>query len=79
MWSVKPFKMQAATVAQQPVPQASVSPVPRSQTRICTWLLSIPAVIGALHAAVDEMADAGTFRGYAPELGYEFLRTRAYR
>ena len=34
-----------------------------------------PAVIGALHAAVDEMADAGTFRGYAPELGYEFLRT----
>ena len=34
-----------------------------------------PAVIGALHGAVDEMADAKTFRGYAPELGYEFLRT----
>ena len=33
-----------------------------------------PAVIGALHGAVDEMADAATFRGYAPELGYEFLR-----
>ena len=33
-----------------------------------------PAVIGALHSAVDEMADAATFRGYAPELGYEFLR-----
>ena len=34
-----------------------------------------PAVIGALHGAVDEMADAATFRGYAPDLGYEFLRT----
>lgn len=34
-----------------------------------------PAVIGALHSAVDEMADAKTFRGYAPDLGYEFLRT----
>ena len=34
-----------------------------------------PAVIGALHGAVDEMADARTFRGYAPDLGYEFLRT----
>ena len=33
-----------------------------------------PAVIGALHGAVDEMADAATFRGYAPELGYEFLK-----
>ncbi len=34
-----------------------------------------PAVIEALHSAVDEMADAATFRGYAPDLGYEFLRT----
>ena len=33
-----------------------------------------PAVISALHSAVDEMADAKTFRGYAPDLGYEFLR-----
>jgi LL-diaminopimelate aminotransferase len=33
-----------------------------------------PAVISALHDAVDEMADAATFRGYAPDLGYEFLR-----
>ena len=33
-----------------------------------------PEVIGALHAAVDEMGHAGTFRGYAPDLGYEFLR-----
>lgn len=33
-----------------------------------------PAIIQALHAAVDEMADASTFRGYAPDLGYEFLR-----
>lgn len=34
-----------------------------------------PAVIEAMHSAVDEMADAATFRGYAPELGYEFLRS----
>ena len=33
-----------------------------------------PAVIKALHAAVDEMAVKETFRGYAPDLGYEFLR-----
>ncbi len=33
-----------------------------------------PAVIEALHASVDEMAHAETFRGYAPDLGYDFLR-----
>ncbi|MBO4862937.1 MAG: LL-diaminopimelate aminotransferase [Eubacterium sp.] len=33
-----------------------------------------PAVINALHAAVDEMASADTFKGYAPDLGYAFLR-----
>ena len=33
-----------------------------------------PAVIPAMHKAVDEMADASTFRGYAPDLGYAFLR-----
>ncbi|MCR5302536.1 MAG: LL-diaminopimelate aminotransferase [Lachnospiraceae bacterium] len=33
-----------------------------------------PSVIGALHNAVDEMADEKTFRGYAPDLGYDFLR-----
>jgi len=32
-----------------------------------------PAVIRALHEAVDEMARAETFRGYGPETGYEFL------
>ena len=34
-----------------------------------------PAMINALHTAVDEMAAKETFRGYAPDLGYEFLRT----
>lgn len=34
-----------------------------------------PSVIRALHSAVDEMAAAETFRGYAPDLGYEFLRS----
>ncbi|WP_347993886.1 LL-diaminopimelate aminotransferase [uncultured Eubacterium sp.] len=33
-----------------------------------------PAVIDSLHKAVDEMASAETFHGYAPDLGYEFLR-----
>ncbi|MCI6675925.1 MAG: LL-diaminopimelate aminotransferase [Clostridiales bacterium] len=34
-----------------------------------------PAIIDTLHHAVDEMAKAETFHGYAPDLGYEFLRT----
>lgn len=33
-----------------------------------------PAMINAMHAAVDEMADPTTFHGYAPDLGYDFLR-----
>ena len=33
-----------------------------------------PAVIEALHKAVDEMGQAETFRGYGPEQGYDFLR-----
>ena len=33
-----------------------------------------PTVINALHKAVDEMASAETFMGYAPDLGYSFLR-----
>src|SRR5579871_2940214 len=32
------------------------------------------AVIQAIHAAVDEMGDPKTFRGYGPEQGYDFLR-----
>ena len=34
----------------------------------------VPAVINALHEAVDEMGRAETFHGYAPDLGYAFLR-----
>ncbi len=34
-----------------------------------------PAVIERLHSAVDEMASGQTFKGYAPDLGYEFLRS----
>lgn len=33
-----------------------------------------PAVIKAMHDAVDEMADSSTFHGYGPEHGYDFLR-----
>lgn len=32
-----------------------------------------PAVVEALHHAVDEMASAASFKGYGPETGYEFL------
>lgn len=34
----------------------------------------VPAIVNRLHSAVDEMADAATFKGYAPDLGYAFLR-----
>lgn len=33
-----------------------------------------PAVIEAMHKAVDEMASKDTFRGYGPEHGYSFLQ-----
>ncbi len=33
-----------------------------------------PAVISAMHAAVDEMGTMEGFRGYGPEQGYDFLR-----
>ena len=32
-----------------------------------------PAVVEAMHRAVDECASSGTFRGYGPEQGYDFL------
>lgn len=34
-----------------------------------------PAVIEAMHAAVDDMAHVATFHGYGPEQGYDFLRS----
>lgn len=34
----------------------------------------VPAVVQAMHDAVDEMAQEATFRGYGPEQGYDFLR-----
>lgn len=33
-----------------------------------------PAVIEAMHRAVDEMSKGETFRGYGPEHGYDFLQ-----
>lgn len=33
-----------------------------------------PAIVAAMHKAVDEMASRDTFRGYGPEQGYDFLR-----
>ncbi len=32
-----------------------------------------PAIVEAMHAAVDEMGARETFRGYGPEQGYDFL------
>lgn len=37
------------------------------------------AVTAAMHAAVDEMADEKTFRGYGPEQGYSFLIQQVIR
>lgn len=34
----------------------------------------VPAVIKAMHGAVDEMANGETFKGYGPYEGYSFLR-----
>lgn len=34
-----------------------------------------PAIVDAMKKAADEMGNAATFRGYAPEQGYEFLRS----
>ena len=34
-----------------------------------------PAIVEAIHRAADEMGHAETFHGYAPDLGYEFLRS----
>lgn len=34
----------------------------------------VPAIIESLHKSVEEMAHEDTFRGYAPDLGYDFLR-----
>ena len=36
----------------------------------------VPAVVDAMKNAVDEMGVAGTFRGYGPEQGYDFLRNK---
>lgn len=35
-----------------------------------------PVVVEAMKKAADEMGDADTFRGYAPEYGYDFLREK---
>ncbi|MFA9462786.1 MAG: LL-diaminopimelate aminotransferase [Velocimicrobium sp.] len=38
-----------------------------------------PAIIAALHQATDEMGTRETFHGYAPDLGYDFLRNAIAR
>lgn len=36
----------------------------------------VPAVIREMHAAVEDMAAAATFKGYGEDFGYKFLRER---
>ncbi len=36
----------------------------------------VPAVVDAMHKALDEMANKETFRGYGPESGYGFLKDK---
>ena len=36
----------------------------------------IPAVIKAMHQAVEEMGEKESFKGYGPEQGYDFLREK---
>ncbi len=38
-----------------------------------------PAIVSAMHAAVDEMAKRDSFKGYGPEQGYAFLREAVAR
>ncbi len=38
-----------------------------------------PAVVNALHAAVDEQAAGATFRGYGPEQGYTFAKEAVHK
>ncbi len=38
-----------------------------------------PVVVDAMHKAVNEMGDKSTFRGYAPEYGYDFIREAVSR
>lgn len=35
----------------------------------------VPAVVEAMHKAVEEIGTAEGFKGYGPEQGYDFLRT----
>lgn len=39
----------------------------------------VPAVIAAMHKAVEKMGHAETFRGYGPDFGYDFLREAIVR
>lgn len=36
----------------------------------------VPAVLEAMHKAVDDMGKSETFKGYGPEQGYDFLREK---
>lgn len=35
-----------------------------------------PAVLDAMHKAVDELGSVETFKGYGPEIGYDFLKEK---
>jgi LL-diaminopimelate aminotransferase len=55
--------------------QASHPEVPVTRLGIGDVTLPLtPTVLAAFHAAVEEMGRAESFRGYGPDLGYDFLR-----
>lgn len=56
--------------AEKEIIRLGIGDVTRALPRAC---------IDALHKAADEMAHDNTFRGYGPEQGYEFLRTKIAR
>ena len=60
--SVLPFKMQATAVAQVPVPQASVSPVPRSHTRIFAYV----GLTSSTNSALTRRGKIGLFSNSGP-------------
>jgi len=55
---------------EKEVIKLGIGDVTKALPRVC---------IDAFHKAVDEMADDSTFRGYGPDLGYEFLREKIAR
>ena len=60
----RPRRIAATALAQAPVPQASVSPLPRSQTRICRILRSITRI----NSVLTPSGKISAFSNFGPTL-----------